>query len=137
MSFEFFMKNRAKNMVTSEVVVSDRFIDDDGKNIPFTIKGITAGDDQIIRNECFKTKILDGETKTEFDNQKYQAMLCAACVVYPDLANKELQDSYGAMNKIELLRAMLLPGEFDKLFGKVTEVCGFKKIDKLVEEAKN
>ena len=50
----------------------------------------------------------------------------------------DLQDSYGVMGAEELLKVMLLPGEYANYLGKVQEICGFdKNMNDLVEEAKN
>ena len=65
-------------------------------------------------------------------------LLAATCTVYPDLNNLDLQDSYGVMGAEELLKVMLLPGEYANYLGKVQEICGFdKNMNDLVEEAKN
>ena len=78
-----------------------------------------------------------GQLFPQLDSNKYSAMLIAACVVYPDLQNQELQDSYGVKNKPDLLTAMLLPGEFQDLFAEVQKINGFKTLEDLTEEAKN
>ena len=64
-------------------------------------------------------------------------MLCAACVVYPDLGSAELQDSYGVRNKPDLLSEMLLPGELATLMEEVAQLNGFKPMRELIDEAKN
>lgn len=133
MGIELFFK---KTMVEDkEVIIGDRFVDREGKTVAFKIKSITAKDEQVIRNVC---TTIDMKTKqTKFDTGKYQAMLNAACVVYPDLGNAELQDSYGVKNKPDLLSEMLLPGEFATLSEEVAKLNGFKTIKELTEEAKN
>lgn len=60
------------------------------------------------------------------------------CVVYPNLNDKELQDSYGVMGAESLVKTMLKPGEYIDLINKVQEVNGYNVTQEdLVEEAKN
>lgn len=133
MGIELFFKKQ--EVVTKEVVVSDRFVDGEGKPVAFRIKSITAKDDQILKNACVT---IDMKTKLpKTDTGKYQAMLCAACVVYPDLGSAELQDSYGVRNKPDLLSEMLLPGELATLMEEVAQLNGFKPMKELIDEAKN
>ncbi len=57
---------------------------------------------------------------------------------YPDLKSTELQDAYGVMNEAELLKEMLLPGEYTRLVLEVTKINDFDTdLNKLVDEAKN
>ena len=67
----------------------------------------------------------------------YLAKLAAACTVYPNLNDAELQDSYGVKCAEELISAMLTPGEYTNYTEKLFDICGFgDKLD-LVEQAKN
>ena len=74
----------------------------------------------------------------ETDYSLYVGKLAAACTVYPDLNNKELQDSYHVMGSDTLLKKMLNPGEYNDYLAKVQEVNGFDiDMNDLAEEAKN
>lgn len=108
--------------------VSQRFTDDNGSPQAWVIEAITAEQDELIRKSC----------KQPLNPEEYKAKLCTACVKYPDLQNSELQDSYGVMGEENLLKAMLLAGEYMNLVAKVQEVCGFtKRREELECEAKN
>lgn len=137
MSFKTFFKQNAKMTENKKIQISERFIDEEGKIEAFEIKAISSQDDQILREECTTIKDIKGQKIPMIDTTKYQLMLCAACVVYPELGNAELQDSYGVKNKPELLGAMLLPGEFQDLTLEVNKINGFKSLDELTKEAKN
>ena len=69
----------------------------------------------------------------------YLRKLIAASVVYPDLYDAELQDSYGVCTPEELLYAMVDdPGEYNDLAAFVQKLNGFDvSFDDKVEEAKN
>ena len=140
MSLEMFFKQNAMEKENKKVLVSTRFADDEGKPAKFEIKAITATEDQILREACTSLKEIPGK-KGQFapmlNAGKYMSMLCAACVVYPELENAALQDSYGVKTKPELLTAMLLPAEYQDLATEIQNINGFKTQEDLVEDAKN
>ncbi|WP_336019590.1 phage tail assembly chaperone [Fusobacterium polymorphum] len=139
-NMEVFLKQNAVQKENKKVVVSERFKDEDGKVVEWEIRPLTAQEDQILREANTEIKELKGKKGQLFpqlDSNKYSSMLIAACVVFPDLQNQELQDSYGVKNKPDLLTAMLLPGEFQDLFSEVQKINGFKTLEDLTEEAKN
>jgi hypothetical protein len=74
-----------------------------------------------------------------FNTEHFQKEpLAVACTVFPDLNNKELQDSYKVMGADVLLKTMLTPGEYADYVQKVQEVCGFDtSLQDEVDEAKN
>jgi len=79
-----------------------------------------------------------GAYMPETDYDQYVGRLAVACTVFPDLNNKELQDSYQVMGAEALLKKMLTPGEYREYLSKVQEVNGFDiALEDLVEEAKN
>lgn len=118
-------------------VVSNRFLDENKKPIEWELKPITSKDDEDLRKRAMQ-KLRPQNGQYEFDQNKYVSLLAAACTVYPDLNDANLQDSYGVMGAEELLKIMLLPGEYADYLGKIQEICGFNKnMNDLVKEAKN
>ena len=64
--------------------------------------------------------------------------LAVACIVYPNLSDAELQNSYHVKCAEDLLKTMLTPGEYVDCVAKVQEICGFDTLlDDEVEAAKN
>lgn len=122
-------------------IASKRFVDNENKPLLWEIKAITNIEDEEIRNSCTKKVQVPGKTGVyipELDFNKYAGKLAAACTVYPDLLNAELQDSYGVKKDDDLLKAMLIPGEYMQYIAKVQEINGFgSNMNDLVEEAKN
>lgn len=137
MNFNSFFKQNAKVVENKKVAISERFTNENGEIETFEIRAISAQDDQLLRENCTIIKDINGQKLPMIDSNKYQAMLCAACVVYPDLGNAELQDSYGVKTKQDLLTSMLLPAEFQDLATEVNKVNGFKTLGELTKEAKN
>ena len=98
-----------KQVQNKEVVISDRFLDEAGKPVPFEIRPILTDEAQSLMKQNMKTK-KDGSQ--DFDSSGYQADMIAAAVVFPDLKNAELQKAYGVLGERELLMRMLLIGEY-------------------------
>lgn len=139
-SLKSFFASNAKKVENVKYVASTRFVDEKGNPEEWELRALTANEDTAIRNACTKNvpTAIKGQTKKDLDADLYMAKMVVASVVYPDLKNSELQDSYGVMGEVELLRTMLLGGELQDLMMKVQEVNGYQKsMDELVEEAKN
>jgi hypothetical protein len=138
--FTIFMAGNAQKDESVKYVASKRF---GTKNNPveWELKAIDSDLDEAIRKECTKKIPIPGKRgqfTQETDTDKYIAKMCAACTVYPNLNDAELQDSYGVKSADALLRKMLLPGEYTEYKAKVMEVNGYDmSMEELVEEAKN
>ena len=135
MSLESFMlKDEVQEI---EYVASKRFKDKEGNAEKWRLKTITADENDAIRKQCYKQIQVGKRMKQEFDTVRYLELLADKCVVYPDLHNVELQNHYGEMDAIKLLKKHLLnPGEYDDLMQKIQEINGYS-LDDAVEEAKN
>lgn len=136
-NFEAFMIENNKNEI--EYVVSNRFVDKDKNPIPFKLKPISSKENNNIRKGCYTKVPIPGKKNQftrEFDTNKYITELAIACVTYPNLNDKELQDFYKVMSASDLLGAMLTPAEFDDLSEKLQELNGYN-LEERVEEAKN
>ena len=135
-----FLAQNARQVENVKLVVSDRFTDEDGKPLEWEVRCISSRDDETLRRDCqYRVQVPGkrGSFRQEFDNVLYLAKLAAACTVYPNLNDAELQDSYGVMGAEALLKAMLTSGESANYFQKAQEVCGFTPIEELTEQAKN
>lgn len=139
-NFAAFMAGNANNVENVKYVASKRFVDNK-KPIEWELKAIGSDLDEAIRKECTKKVPINGKRgqyTQETDTDKYIAKMCVNCIVYPNLNDAELQDSYGVMGAEELLKKMLLPGEYTELKAKVMEVNGYDmSMEELVDEAKN
>ena len=139
-NFAAFMAGNANNVENVKFVASKRFVENK-KPVEWELKAIGSDLDEAIRKECTKKVPINGKRgqyTQETDTDKYIAKMCVNCIVYPNLNDAELQDSYGVMGAEELLKKMLLPGEYTKRKAKVMEVNGYDmSMEELVDEAKN
>lgn len=137
--FTAFMAGNAVGTENVKFVASKRFLNK-GKPIEWEIKAISSELDESIRKDCTKRVPIvgkRGQYNQETDTDKYIAKMCVACTVYPNLNDAELQDSYGVKGADELLKKMLLPGEYTEYKAKVMEVNGYDmSMEELVDEAK-
>lgn len=136
----FFAENKVKHE-NLKYVASKDFIDKDGKPLEWEIRRIDSDEDAQIRKSCtrqVKVQGRNGITRSDMDVPLYQCKMAVASIVYPDLNNKKLQDSYNVMSADLLLKKMLAPGEYTDLINKVVEHNGFDlSLGDLVDEAKN
>ena len=121
--FKAFMADSALPIEAETVgyVASKRFPGENGDPVEWRIRAITT------EQEAKKRTLIPGtrETKTEIDYDTYISAMICACVVYPNLNDAELQNSYGAVGAADLLRKMLTPGEYADLALAVQQNNGF------------
>ena len=119
-----------------DVIISDRFIGEDGQPLPFRIKPLSAEVINAIEQESVEA---DSANKNRSKNKrKYENGLLAASVVSPDLNAVDIQDAYGASSAWELIDEMLLVGEKARLVEAIYKLNGLdKSLDVMVKEAKN
>ncbi|WP_276358408.1 phage tail assembly chaperone [Cohnella caldifontis] len=137
--FSAFFSQNAVLEQTEEFVVSERFRDPNGQPIPWKLRTISESENEEIRKAATQmVRGKGGQRIPETKPEVYLAKVAAASVVYPDLKNAELQKSYGVIGAEDLLKKMLLAGEYAALVRKVETMNGFDRdINELVEEVKN
>ena len=141
MSLSAFLAENATAVENVKYVVSKRFVGEDGQPVAWEIKAISGSEDEALRRACVKRALVPGrrnQYQRETDYDMYMGKLAAACTVFPNLKDKELQDSYRVVGEEALLKTMLTPGEYAEYLGKVQEICGFDvSLQDEVDEAKN
>lgn len=141
MNLSAFLAENALAVENVKFAASKRFMGDDGKPMLWEIKTITGTEDEALRKSCAKRVPIPGKKnqyQKETDYDMYLGKLAVACTVFPNLNDKDLQDSYKVMGAEALLKTMLTPGEYADYLTKVQEVCGFETtLQDEVDEAKN
>ncbi len=110
-----------------------------GNPIPWKLRALSEAENEELRKAATHyVKGKGGQRIPETKPEIYLAKIAAASVVYPDLKDAELQQSYGVVGAEELLKKMLLAGEYAALIQKVQEINGFDRdINELMDEVKN
>ncbi len=99
-----------------EIVVSERFIGENGEALKWKIKALKEREHQKIKN---------GDTTEEIE--QYWGRLCANCVEVPNLNDEGLLRSYGCNRADEVLKEMLTMGEYMILLKTVKEQNCFEE----------
>lgn len=135
-----FLAQNAVQIENTKIVVSKRFIEN-GKPIEWEIRALNAGEDEDIRKGATRKMPVPGrrgQLQPETDINLYLARMAAACTVFPNLMDAELQDSYKVKTPEDLLRKMLTSGEYAEYLQTVQSLNGYDvTTEELVEEAKN
>ncbi len=129
-----FLKEKKTVRENVFYAVTDSFKDEKGNVIKWELRPVTTQEDEEIRADSM---VYDGE-RTRLNMNKYISAVAARAVVFPDLYDAKLQDSYGVKKPEDLLKAMVdKPGDFNRLVDRVQNLNGFTTFEEDIEKAKN
>ena len=140
--FSAFMKQNKQAKGNEKFAPTTSLIGSDGTPIRWEFKHITSKENDDLRDACtidvpvtrkpnlFRPKLI---------TSKYLVQMIVKSTVYPDLYDKELQDSYGVMTPEELVYALVDDaGEYQDFCTWMQKFQGFTKtLDEKVNDAKN
>jgi len=141
-SLSLFLKQNKKKKENVKYKATRSLCDAKGEPLEWEIKPLTTTESETIREECTYEVQVTGKPnqfRQKLNTSKYLAKMIASSVVFPDLYNKELQDSYGVMTPEELIKEMIdNSAEYNDFAEFIQKYNGFDEMlsDK-VEEAKN
>lgn len=130
----FFKENNTK-IEEVEYVVSDRFKDKKGEPIKWKLKVLSTTEVNKLREQYTTQKLVKGILTPNFDTNSYMRAFVTKCIIYPNLNDKALQDSYGVMEAYDLLEQILTLGEFNNLVGYITDLHDYKA-DEVISDIK-
>jgi len=140
-NFSRFMKANKVKKENTTYAATKSLTDENGKPLLWTIRPLSTKENEAIRDECTKDIPIKGKPnafRQSLDVSKYIAKAICACVVEPNLFDKDLQDSYGVMSPEELIQEMVDdPGEYSDFAAFVQQFNGFTTLGEEVEKAKN
>ncbi len=120
---------------TVEIVISKRFLGEDGKPVPFRIRALTQEENDELTKKSMHLAKGGRRGEKELDRIGYNRRILVAATVSPDFSNEELCAAYGTMDPLEVPGRMLLAGEYDRLSREILALSGFD--EDLEEQAKN
>lgn len=137
-----FLKKNKKIRSNSFYPATKSIVDKNGEPVLWEIRPITTEENDRIRAACTHEIPIPGRkgaTRDKIDLNEYMDKLTVAAIVFPDLMNAELQDSYGVRTPEELLKQMIDdPSEYVELQQYIQGQSGFDAdMSDEVEEAKN
>lgn len=135
----FLKENKIKREL-SEYVASRDFVDAQGNPIAWKLRPLSNEELDKLRDR-FTTRSknkMTGQTDERFDREGFTVEMALTSIVFPELKDERLQDSYGVADAEDLLKAMLSPGELQDLFLAVNEVSDFEVgMNEKIKIAKN
>ncbi len=140
--FSRFMKANKVNKPNERYAPTASLLDENGEPLQWEFRKITSKENEDLRDSCTIDVPVKGKPNLytpKVKTSEYAAKLIAKSTVYPDLYDKELQDSYGVMTPEELVYAMVdNAGEYQALVNWIQKFQGLTKIlEERIEEAKN
>jgi len=129
--FKSFLKGNVKEIENVSLKL-DRFEE------AIILRPLSSGEADKINERCFKNKPgKNGKQERVFDGVKYSRELAVASIVYPDLNDQELQESYETRGADNLYSKMFYLGEANQILEKITDISdSVKSMDEEIEEAK-
>lgn len=108
-----------------EVVISNRFQDENGQPVPFKIRALTQEENDRITKQATRQTKVNGQTVEKLDSVDFSRRMVVSATVEPDFQAKELCDAYGVLDPLLVPGKMLLSGEYAKLLNAITDLSGF------------
>ncbi len=132
-----FLAENAIKVENQKFVVSDRFLDEEGKPLEWEVRCLNFVDEEEILKECYLEERVKGGG-FDIDQSLYYGKLAVKATVFPNLNDAKLQNSYGVMGSEMLLKTMLTSSEYTEYLGFIRSVGSKKKGFKdKVAEVKN
>lgn len=140
--FSAFMKENKKVKENEKFTPTASLIGEDGTPIRWEFRHITSKENEALRDANTIEVQVTGKPnlfRPKLNTSKYLMDMIVKATVFPDLYDKELQDSYGVMTPNDLVYAMVDDaGEMQDFQLWMQKFQGFTKtLDEKVEEAKN
>jgi hypothetical protein len=136
----FFKRNKAAKSNTFYAATKS-LCDESGEPLKWEIKPVSSKENEEIQESCmYEVQIpgKPGQFRQKIKMSAYIRKLVAASVVFPELRNAELQDSYGVTTEEELVQEMVDDsGEWNNFIQFINNFNGFVPLQEDVETAKN
>ena len=141
-NLDLFLKSNKKKIENQEYAVTKSLCDETGEPLKWKLRAVTTKESERIREACTREVQVPGKKnmyRQKFDSSAYTAKIVCAAIVYPDLENKELQDSYGVMSPEELVQEMVdNPEEYSALLQFINDMSGLSEtLEDDVDKVKN
>jgi len=133
MTLQSFLNQNTVDGIFNEIVVSDRFRNDDGDIFKFKIKAMTQNSFEDV-----KKKAAFGRTNSDIDEDILNCFIVIENTVEPSFKDSESLKLLGCSSPKQYLNKVLLSGEISFLAEEIIKLSGFNRsFDELVEDVKN
>lgn len=140
--FSAFMKANKKVAENEQYAPTVSLTGSDGIPVKWEFRHITSKENEALRDDNTVEVQVTGKPnlfRPKLNTSKYLMAMIVKSTVFPDLYDKELQDSYGVMTPEDLVYAMVDDaGEMQDFQLWMQKFQGFtKSLDEKVADAKN
>lgn len=125
-----------QDTVEKEVIISDRFRDEDGNPVPFKIRALSQEENDKIVQQSTKVEYKNGQRVEHLDSVEFARRTIVAATVEPDFSSKEMCDAYGVVSPLMVPVKMLKAREYNKLLREISEMADVD-IASLEDDVKN
>lgn len=119
-----------------EIVISKRFLDEQGNPAPFKIRSVSQEENEQITKASRRQYKVSGTVQERLDPIEYGRRMVVTGTVMPDFRAKEMCEAYGTLDPMQVPGKMLTAGEFAALLDAISELSGFNA-EAPEDEAKN
>lgn len=112
-----------------EIVIGDRFVDENGNPVPVVMKSLTQEQLQAISRRSTHERKINGRVVADVDSTEHLNRCLIASIVSPDLTSRELCNAYGVEDPVLLPPKMFLVDEYEKLAKAFATLNGLKTDD--------
>jgi len=132
-----FFKQNKKLKANTTYTATKSLTDESGVPLLWEIKPITTKENDKLQESCM-IDIPGKNFRQKMNTTEYIRKLIVASVVFPDLLDADLQDSYG-VNKAEDLVQEIVDdsGEWNAFVQFINDFNNFVQIQDKIDEAKN
>jgi hypothetical protein len=133
-----FLNSNPVDNLTAEVAISNRFKDEDGNVLKFTIRAMSSDDMAAYQKRAMKINPKSKDRKVEIDASAISKAIVINHTVVPSFKDAESIRQLGCTDADEYLQKVLLAGEIEELSKEIQQISGYNtNFEELVDEAKN
>ena len=112
--------NPTVTKVEKQFVISERFVGEDGKPVPFTVRALSQEENDALVRKATRSEVKNGQRLEYLDSVDYARRMVVAATVEPDFTSKELCDAFGVVDPLLVPGKMLLSGEYNRLMQAIS-----------------
>jgi hypothetical protein len=112
-----------------EIILGDRFLDEDGKPVPVVMKSLTQERLNAISKLSMREKKIGNKVVQDIDYNDNLNRCLIESIVFPDLRDRDLCRAYGTEDPVALPSKMFLIDEYAKLAKAFAKLNGLKDKD--------
>lgn len=135
MTLQQFLNQNPVDGIIKEIIVSDRFRDENGNIMKFKIRAMTLSQLEDIKN---KASFLNKKDNMSVNEDLFNSLIVIENTVEPSFKDAESLKAMGCSSPKQYLNRVLLAGEVSVISDAVISLSGFDRtIEDLAEDVKN